>query len=345
MPDSNKLTNKFLGDPHNGGKAVCLNNKGRIEKPRPCLAEWFFLSDKSPLRILYNDTFIFTYFPNLEFYGEELSCHGEVSRLDVDPNLIDSSHVHKVAEATGNLLAVSQWFGLSDLHFENIKFGIDRNNKLILAPIDIECFFQEIKLPFQTGLISKNNTDKNFGFKGIISQKNGSPVRIIENYLSTMKMLKSRQSLISKIINEVFTQADLSRVILQDTANYHEWIDGKVLSCLYTNEEIAQLTVGDIPYFFRTLYSKQINYWSKNQITPVAHGKAIHTYLDQIPLNELDIYWKNVDNYLKQSALQIADRVLVDTKTFSETSSHMGIKKVDGYLEISTSDWRCKCAL
>lgn len=345
MFNLNKVENQILGDRHNGGKSVFLNKNGLVEKPRPCLAEWFFLSKNSPLRIFLNETPTFGYFPNLEFYGNNFSKQGTVDFLSIDSSLTAKGHAVEASEAVGNLLAISQWFGLSDFHYENIKYGVNNNGRFILAPIDIECFFQKITLPFQTGLISKDNTDVNYGVKKIIDSGALLPVQVIEAYLNTMKIFFSNQKEIFKIVNGVFSKSDISRVLLQDTKVYKVLSSNGMTFSSFLPEESIQLKAGDVPYFFRHLDSHKINYWNNNEITEVNISTSSYSILPQVALLELNIYWNELANSTKHGALQIADRLIGKINLYHEESSELELKKNDNKIEIITKDWRVKCVV
>ncbi|MDD4973731.1 MAG: hypothetical protein PHY93_05240 [Bacteriovorax sp.] len=336
---------QILGDKHNGGKSVNLNIDGRIEKPRPCLAECFFLSEKSPLRVYFKENSIFNYFPNLEFYNENLSEVGVVNFLNLNTSSFSNGDAVKMSEAVGNLLAISQWFGLSDLHHENIKYGHNEKGKFIFAPIDIECFFQNIKLPFQTGLISKDHTDIKFGIKNIMDSNVLLPIHVVEAYLSTMKVLFLNRNQIFKIINDVFSPKDLARVLLKNTSVYGRWCNGAVEIDHLILEEVDQLKAGDIPYFFRYLNSKTINYWNNGEVAVVKDATDTSFILTQLLLSEMNIYWEELEKFAKYGALQIADRLTVEINLYHEQISGLELKKNDNTLEIITKEWRSKCVL
>lgn len=336
---------QVLGDRHNGGKSVILNIDGLIEKPRPCRAEWFFLSEKSPLRVCFKESSIFNYFPNLEFYNENLSEEGVVNFLSLDTGLASKIDEIKISEAVGNLLAISQWFGISDLHHDNIKYGFDEKGKFILAPIDIECFFQNIKLPFQTGLISKDQIDAKFGIRNIMDTNILRPVYVVEAYLSTMQVLFLNRSEIFKIISNVFNPNDLARVLLKDTSVYRNWLNGIMDVNHLIPEEVDQLKAGDIPYFFRYLNSKKINYWVIDEIADIKSVLDSSFMLTQLSLPELNIYWNELGKFVKHGALQVADRLTDKINLYHEQISGLELKKNDNTLEIITKEWRSKCVL
>ena len=336
---------KILGDRHNGGKSVTLNSNGVIEKPRPCRAEWFFLSESSPLRVYFKDNSIFNYFPNLEFYNENLSAVGVVNCLNLNTQLSINRDEIKTSEAIGNLIAISQWFGFSDLHHENIKYGYNEKGKFIFAPIDIECFFQNIKLPFQTGLISKDHTDIKFGIKKIMDSNVLQPIHVVEAYINTMKVLFLNRNQTLKIITDVFNPNDLARVLLKDTTVYKDWFNCMMEAKHLIPEEIDQLRSGDIPYFFRYLNSKTINYWLNGKVAEVKNTIDSSFVLTQLPLSELNIYWDNLENFIKHGALQITDRLTDKINLYHESIPGLELKKNEKNLEIITKEWRSKCAL
>lgn len=346
MPILKKVEKKILGDRHNGGCTVILNQDGLVEKPRPCLAEWLFLSGKSPLRKHFKNDSLFSFFPDLNFYDNDLSREGIVDFLELNSNIPILYDKTMVGEAVGNLLGVSHWFGISDLHCENIKWGIDRNDNFILAPIDIECFFQDIKLPFQTGLVSKELDDGTYGLKNLIEAVPINPIDVIKSYLSTMKLCYLEKNTICQIIEGTFTEKSISRVLLKDTRAYKGWctdINLQILSFL--PEEIEQLKEGDIPYFFRELGFFGIKYWHRGKAIDVRIDCVEATILPQVLIFDLNKYWNEAEKWARYGALQIVSRLLAAEKFYSAKSSELEIMKDSSKIEIITKEWRVSCVL
>ncbi|OGQ22118.1 MAG: hypothetical protein A3C46_09735 [Deltaproteobacteria bacterium RIFCSPHIGHO2_02_FULL_44_16] len=156
----------LLGDSHNGGKRVLLSSDGRIYKPRCIFWEWLFLGVDSPFRHALKEFCFYSEYsennfllPNLLFsIVNEIPQYGYVERLEYQKA---NKYTLAEFEAIGATVALLGWFGLSDLHKENVALGRDVNGKLIFCPIDIEILFHDFSLISQTCLFPTSVDKKN----------------------------------------------------------------------------------------------------------------------------------------------------------------------------------------
>jgi hypothetical protein len=148
------------GDAHNFGRRVTSVTSKWIKKPRPVLWEQLFLSSASYLRTTVSGIFDtenainpFKVIPDLKFYTRQITKSGFVEKIRVQ----DIGHFNEVREGDleliGSFIALICWFGISDLHEENVVIGRDKLGNLIIAPIDIESILLDFKSPSQSGLL------------------------------------------------------------------------------------------------------------------------------------------------------------------------------------------------
>ncbi|MFZ4402731.1 MAG: DUF4135 domain-containing protein [Pseudobdellovibrionaceae bacterium] len=340
------IIKKILGDRHNSGKSVCLLDDNSIYKPRPILAEWFFLNRESPLRSLKEINSVFKYFPNIDFTGL-IRKDGVVSNLYLnysDINFPTSSD--ELCEAIGCLLAISHWFGLSDLHVENIFFGYDEHNNLLLAPIDIECFFQEILIIAQTNLIKIERDDLNWGLKNVFEAQSISPIHIVHNYIKHFLTLNSNSEKIISIIRESFKPNDIVRVILKNSAVYRDYLDDNYSdSTFFIQEEVNQLAKGDVPYFFRYLDGIDIFYYYDGMPSRMQTNLNESTFIRQVDFNKfVDIVKNERENSLKINILHLSTFLLRNHDKYSELYIDTKLEKYNSMIYFTNIKWKIKCS-
>ena len=145
-----------LGDSHNFGRRVALR-AGRVSKPRTLLWEWALLGNDSPLRQLLDEVGeregrpgLFSFLPTLRFFParERAGVGGEVERIALEPwRFRSAARRLELAAIVGRSLALWSWLGVSDLHWENLVLGVDRQNRTVFGPLDIEMIFSVLSLP------------------------------------------------------------------------------------------------------------------------------------------------------------------------------------------------------
>lgn len=145
-------SNQF-GDKHNFGSFVTVEEEW-VVKPRTLFWEFLFLSEDSLLRSRLNSLFkkhlsysLFDLFIPLAF-KDLTKTSGKVQFVKMNGDEIGNLTDLEVNQV-GSLIAMCFWFGIGDLHIENMVIG-RREKKLVCFPIDIESIFEKMTHVTQT---------------------------------------------------------------------------------------------------------------------------------------------------------------------------------------------------
>lgn len=264
-----KLAAQPLGDSHNFGRRV-FERSGVIVKPRTVFWEWLFLSPESPLRQFFaasTEPALFSFLPHLNFGTPKTREGGDVQRMDLQP-LADLSVERKreLALVTGRSLAFWSWFGVADLHWENMVLGLDAHGHIVFTPLDIEMVLADLSYPTETKLIPDADPEvadvcrHAAGVRRILPYLGkpvgaGDVVVMARAYLHMLGFLDRQAKSITDVLNNLSELREMPiRVCLRGTDEYVQG-DWKSLWPPLLDEEKEQLDRGDIPYFFR-LYDK-----------------------------------------------------------------------------------------
>lgn len=270
-----------LGDSHNFGKRVCLIESGLISKPRNIYWEWLILGRGSPFREAISRYATaascpspIAVLPQLNFTANEpnsLRGGGSVDYLRLLPPHPDV-FTSATFELIGSTLALISWLGINDLHNDNIVFGTALEGSPVFGPIDIEGIFDDYYLLSQAHLMqSRELKVVDAGLLKISNFLNEFPTTnavaaLSSGYLKTLDLLIAKEDEILRDIVRIRELGNFpSRVILRPTRDYyrllgdHESILDNRSDLLASERE--QLLRGDIPYFFRTLNSRDIKYF------------------------------------------------------------------------------------
>lgn len=311
---------KILADSHNFGKSV-LFKEGHVYKPRPVGLEWLFLSCESPLRKLLSESNIYaekcllninfdnpSFRPSLKENRVEYKNAPIISKTLSDRNFLE----------IGSIIAMAQWFGLSDLHHENMFIGHKVDGRFVCSPIDIECIFEHHNLPSQSLLVPSYLIKKEqSGLRSIFKHVNeGSHIAcLISGYIDTYVKLNSVSNDIYQLVLSLSDIKDISsRVILRSTQKYYDLKEGVDNFDLF-DEERKQIENGDIPYFFKFLDSEDIYYWN----TPESFSKV------NISLNDFE---------------NLNQQIITFDKTFfssdkKDTQLNLGISQITKYFDLN----------
>lgn len=265
-----------LGDAHNFGKFVFEEN-GKIFKPRVLFWEHLFLSNSSPLRSLIdtrcNQQQIISPFsmaPTIEIVFENVKI-GHAEKLILKNFGINDQLKPNNFSSIGSLLALCFWFGLGDLHKNNIKIGFTEKSKFICFPVDVECIFDQMTHLHQTLLIpSKRIGTEKCGLSllwGNIAQGSSyNKLFLIKSFVDNINLFNSISEEIFNLllgINEI--DKNFIRIIPRDTNSYHEALTSNNTEGFFASE-LEQLARKEIPYFFRQPSKSTLFYFSKKDL-------------------------------------------------------------------------------
>jgi hypothetical protein len=342
-------------DSHNFGRKV-FRQSDQIIKPRPIGLEWLFLSTDSLLRKLLNeidifcvDDFVDPRFDNYNFDPTLSESSVDFIQLDEVPLVLERKNLLSI----GSLIALVQWFGMGDLHSENIFIGFHKN-KFIASPIDIECIFEEYKIPSQSLIIpsflikeEESGLAKVFDALKINLIENSSSV-LLFGYVDTYLKLSENTKKIFETIKLISSLEKIcSRVILRSTKKYYDHISGFNKLYLHQDEKF-QAENGDIPYFFKFLTSQQIYYW-KNEIEYEKSSILLSDFEKlegQLPnIDESFIDSKAAIDSIKFGAIQIA-KYFDHNAGENYTSEYLSVKINYSFnnIEIEFPEGKYKCA-
>ncbi|MFZ5893322.1 MAG: hypothetical protein ACOY0T_19840 [Myxococcota bacterium] len=278
-----------LGDSHNFGRRVSVRGK-RVAKPRALLWEWALLGNDSPIRKLLDEISeregvagLFSFLPTLRFFAgrERSAVGGEVERIVLEPWRSRSpARRLELAAIVGRSLALWSWLGVSDLHWENLILGVDRQNRTVFGPLDIEMIFAVLSLPTETKLLPDPDPEyaeicrHASGVRRVLPYL-GKPVRaehllaMASAYCRVLALLDRHASSIAKEFSKLPGVNETPiRVCLRGTDEYVRARSEPVWPPLLP-AEIEQLARGDIPYFFRLYDRDGIRYYADETLQRV----------------------------------------------------------------------------
>ena len=278
-----------LGDSHNFGRRVSLR-RGRVAKPRALLWEWALLGNDSPVRTLLAQIAeregvadLFSFLPTLRFFPgrEGLTVGGEVERVALEPwGFRSAVRRLELAAVVGRSLALWSWLGVSDLHWENLVLGVDRQNRTVFGPLDIEMIFAVLSLPTETKLLPDPDPEyaqicrHASGVRRVLPYL-GKPVEaehvlaMASEYRRVLALLERHASSIAKVFSALpGLKKTPIRVCLRGTDEYVRARSEPLWPPLLPAEE-EQMARGDIPYFFRLYDRPGIRYYADEALETV----------------------------------------------------------------------------
>lgn len=282
-------TRSALGDSHNFGRRVSVRGR-RVSKPRALLWEWALLGSDSPVRQLLDemserDGFpgLFSFLPTLRFFPSRdgTGVGGEVERIALEPwRFRSAARRLELAAIVGRSLALFSWLGVSDLHWENLVLGVDRQNRTVFGPLDVEMIFSVLSLPTETKLLPDPDPEyaeicrHASGVRRVLPHL-GKPVRaehlvtMASAYHSVLALLDRNAKAIARVFSELpgLRQTPI-RVCLRGTDEYVR-AGSEPLWPPLLPAEIEQLARGDIPYFFRYYERPGIRYYADETLQRV----------------------------------------------------------------------------
>lgn len=138
-----------LGDTHNFGKYVTIENSEFVIKPRNVFWEFFFFGLESPiLKLLEKQNKRFDKLKKINILKNDIH-HSKVRFIYEDKAKVSDSDLNNILTNFMDLSAYSIFFGMMDLNIENI-FHLD-NHEFIA--IDNELVLNDIPSISATGLL------------------------------------------------------------------------------------------------------------------------------------------------------------------------------------------------
>ncbi len=274
-----------LGDSHNFGRRVSIRN-GRICKPRTVAWEQLMLSASSPLRKLLDSEaerdglgkHAFAFLPDLRFTPSPDRIGGEVEQVRLRPlGTPSEARRRELAQVVGRSIALWSWFGVSDLHWENLALGADERSRVVFSPLDIEMILADLSMPTETKLIP--DADPEYaevcrhacGVRRVLPYL-GKPIEaddllaIAAAYRSTLEFLDRHARAIADVLTRLPALRETPiRVLLRGTDQYVRAATEPVWPPLL-DEEQEQMARGDIPYFFRLYGRAGIHYYADESL-------------------------------------------------------------------------------
>ncbi|MEP7052380.1 MAG: hypothetical protein ABJB12_18580 [Pseudomonadota bacterium] len=269
-----------LGDSHNFGRRVA-HRAGRIVKPRTLFWEWLLLAAESPLRRLLDELAereglgreLFGFIPSLEFFERRGHAGGEVESVRLEPlPMLDAQGKRELTIIVGRSLALWSWFGVADLHWENLVLGRDARGRTVFGPLDVEMILADFARPTETKLLP--DADPEYaaicrhaaGVRRVLPYL-GKPiaapelVEMVSAYRSTLLLLDRNAAALAAVLDSLpeLREAPI-RVCLRGTAEYVAGDRAKLWPPLL-EAEAEQLERGDVPYFFRLYGRPGIHYY------------------------------------------------------------------------------------
>lgn len=276
-----------LGDSHNFGRRVSLR-AGRVAKPRALLWEWALLGNDSPVRELLDEVAeregvpgLFSFLPTLRFFPGRSRVGGEVQRIALEPWRFRSrARQLELSAIVGRSLALWSWLGVSDLHWENLVLGVDRRNRTVFGPLDVEMIFAVLSLPTETKLLPDPDPEyaaicrHASGVRRVLPYL-GKPVQaehlvaMASAYRSVLALLDRHASSVARVFSELPGSKETPiRVCLRGTDEYVRARSEPLWPPLLPAES-EQLARGDIPYFFRLYGRAGIHYYADETLRRV----------------------------------------------------------------------------
>lgn len=282
------------GDFHNFNKFVKqidFNGAKVFSKPRPVFWELYFFGKESPLKEIFSST---TIKMNLELSSSRSFFDNDVVAIEVSQRPIVLSDYFSF----GQLLAYCYYFGLQDLHKDNLLIVPDG-----IQVIDLEQAFSELLLPNHSLLlpVNKNITWSagiNILSKATIDQLTALEAKhLIDGFATLSNLILNQIEKIRLILTSSLSNFEIQpmRIFFRGTRDYVEKLQGISKVQNWFPEEKLQLDRNDVPYFFMFMNKEPIHYytsesWNTEQVIVPEDFKRFANYCAK---NPLDIFKKS----------------------------------------------------
>jgi antitoxin component of RelBE/YafQ-DinJ toxin-antitoxin module len=307
----------LLNDSHNFNKKVEFRG-GFYLKPRTIFWEWLLLGKESPLRIKYPN--LFFPFPELQFkIDNTFPYSGKVQKFKKRRRPTNLSLDE--FDSIGRSLALCLFFGLSDLHKNNVV--LYKSKKIFyFFPIDIECIFYNYLLASQSSLLFHDNlkiNESGLFFLKKIKINHISLSRILFGFLNHMELLEKQKINIARLLKRIIKNKKIPiRVVLRDTREYYAQLEKMRNIQKFHPQEIEQIKRKDIPYFFSFPNQSKI-YFYKNNLFEFSQIKNLKKY-GLIPPTLSRKFFPNSSKSKIYTTLQLASKLSKSFKIRGQTS-------------------------
>jgi len=272
-------------DLHNFGRSV--QKVGRAsgtyyQKPRPVYWERLFFGVDSPLASFFGKGGA-EFQPKHALFNLETEIDADFTGLSREVLSVPASVERNHFYSFGVLLAYCYVFGVRDLHRHNIL-----RTATHLQVVDAEVVLVKLLLPNETLLLPFKDIGAELASVSLLQIEYPAGLtentrrQILSGYLDTFECFERS----SKQIRQFFSQSEGEiravpvRHIMRDTVHYRRWMD-VVPSDPFFDAELAQLSRGDIPYFFKFIGNNRLYAYTDAEgayqevVAPVAFQKAI----------------------------------------------------------------------
>jgi hypothetical protein len=245
--------NGCYGDADNFSHSITKAD-GYFIKPRPTFWEYFFLDPSSPLKKFWKSESRFSFLADLT--------------TDLEPEFFktpemqafEATHVEQfdlpMLKSLGAFAALANFFGLSDLHSENLLTGI-RDGRFQIAPVDLECAFnRHVDPAFSLLLPSRYVSASTCGYTPLFTGQDADwepetvVPEVLEGYLDALLFLDQNHETIMDCLASFVTKYNpICRILIRSTGLYQKARQnlGATHQDLLPSER-EQLERGDIPY-------------------------------------------------------------------------------------------------
>lgn len=332
-------SDKILGDMHNFRRAVIARDE-LIVKFRPCVWEDLLLNFNSSLRKHLrainrkNPRLRTDFLPDLTAIKKsEFEFHITNIRRRLKPlGSLTHNQKNELALVAGRLFAVSHFFGLTDLHAANLALGLDKSDRIVFGPVDIEIVLEKLAVPLRCLLLPMGGKHgiSTAGFTRVLDKlgRRIEPsllLRLLIGYWEQWEVLWINQRRMFGELRKALGKRKVPiRYLLRPTRDYRTGRGPRL------PEEIVQIARGDIPYFFR-YFDRPVElyyYISEDlkQIRRVKLNDSLREDLRTVPLIPLMKGWTKKE-FLTTRAYGLALTIAAFDK-----ASWRGRYEYDGYV-------------
>lgn len=340
-----------------------------MEKPRCIEWERLFLGDgpfRSELIRLFRSADApnpFELFPTLSFTRDaEMDFSGTVERLAWSPAFPPLTEA--LCARIGAVIGLASWFGMGDLHRQNVAFGTLDDGRPVCAPLDIECLLVDHQLPAQSRLIGyRDEKGRGCGLAGFqeLLEEAGRPgslvAAVLHGYIGAVVALTGHElEVAAALIAEPGIARWPIRVILRDTAEYGSILAGNAPaegSPALLPSESTQLARGDVPYYYREAASREKRWLTEDSRNWTEASSTVS--LDHAAFPALEIMralgpdgrveWRNKELLVGAGALQLA-RMLTGKERGDASHAAASLSVSDERIAVSWGEdrrhrWAC----